>query len=246
MKTQRTRALLFVLFLICLLASCKDIEFLYSATSRQLFSKISQKTSAQIAIRGIKCDQREIQEILSMLPKDLSLDNPTCKGEFVYLTIAASIVSENIPSKPDEHFKLVRVNIPDIEQEKKFFETRGIKLKLSEEFLNLINKKLNLAPRDIKVKISIKNNQDDDLLVTGSDFWIDGDPHEQIRNEKLSPGQEATIEFSELANALVLSKRSPVSFYVTRRKIEESRQERESQSRQNQPSAEQSSEKWKF
>ncbi len=195
-----------------------DQVVINSVAASQLFAKINYSKSAQIIIKVDKCNQREMQEILSILPEGISLGDPKCNNGIIYLAVTAYIFSENTPDSPNAHLKLVRINIPDIEQEKKAFETRGVKLAIDEELLRVMEDKLNLSFRDIKVKILVKNNYEDDLLVTGSDFWIEGGPYEETVNKKISTGSEINLEFSGPANAFILKHRSPASFYVTRRK----------------------------
>jgi len=137
--------------------------------------------------------------------------------------LLVSANAEIVSSSPSADFSLVRVSSPDLKQETKVYETRGMRLVISERFLRKSKEMMKenmqtLSYDKIKIKIFINNDEADDVMVSGNNLWVNGEPFESYSRQKLSRRQKIKIEFSDVTNALILNRKSPVGFYVSKKK----------------------------
>ena len=137
--------------------------------------------------------------------------------------LLVSTNAEIVSNSPTADFSLVRVSPSDLKQESKGYETRGIRLVISERFLRRSKEMMKenmqtLSYDQIKIKGFVNNDEADDVMVSGGNLWVNGEPFENYNRQKLSRRQKIKLEFSDVTNALILNRKSPVGFYVSRKR----------------------------
>lgn len=217
---------LLALVLCGVLCSCKT-DFLFDVYTSDIFLEEKIKTSAQVAFEVSSCNSERLEERKEEVLKLFSLDsNPKvvgCEEHGMNSMLLVSTNAEIVSNSPSADFSLVRVTSPDLKQESKAYETRGIRLVISERFLRKSKEMMKenmqtLSYDKIKIKIFVSNDEADDVIVSGNNLWVNGEPFENYNRQKLSRRQKIKLEFSDVTNALILNRKSPVGFYVGRRK----------------------------
>jgi len=217
---------LLALIFSCILSSCKT-DFLFDAYTSDIFLEEKIKTSAQVAFEISSCKSERLEERKQEVLKLFSVDSDPkvvgCEERGMNSMLLVSTNAEIVSNSPTSDFSLVRVSPSDLRQESKGYETRGIRLVISERFLRRSKEMMKenmqtLSYDQIKIKVFVNNDEADDVMVSGSNLWVNGEPFENYSRQKLSRRQKIKLEFSDVTNALILNRKSPVGFYVSRKK----------------------------
>ncbi len=225
-KIHKLATPLLALILFGVLSSCKT-DFLFDVYTSDIFLEEKIKTSAQVAFEVSSCKSERLEERKEEVLKLFSVDsNPKvvgCEERGMNSMLMVSTNAEIVSSSPSADFSLVRVSSPDVKQESKVYETRGMRLVISERFLRKSKEMMKenmqtLSYDQIKIKIFFSNDEADDVIVSGNNLWVNGEPFENYNRQKLSRRQKIKLEFSDVTNALILNRKSPVGFYVSRKK----------------------------
>lgn len=225
-KIHKLATPLLALIFSCILSSCKT-DFLFDVYTSDIFLEEKIKTSAQVAFEVSSCKSERLEERKEEVLRLFSVDsNPKvvgCEEHGMDSMLLVSTNAEIVSNSSSADFSLVRVSSPDLKQESKVYETRGMRLMISERFLRKSKEMMKenmqtLSYDKIKVKIFVNNDEADDVIVSGNNLWVNGEPFENYNRQKLSRRQKVKLEFSDVTNALILNRKSPVGFYVGRKK----------------------------
>lgn len=217
---------LLALIFSCILSSCKT-DFLFDAYTSDIFLEEKIKTPAQVAFEISSCTSERLEESKAEVLKLFSVDSNSkvvgCEEQGMNSMLLVSITAEIVSNSPTADFSLVRVSPSDLRQENKGYETRGIRLVISERFLRRSKEMMKenmqtLSYEKIKIKVFVNNDEAEDVIVSGNNLWVNGEPFENYNRQKLSRRQKIKLEFSDVTNALILNRKSPIGFYVSRRR----------------------------
>jgi hypothetical protein len=223
-KIQKPVKALLTLIFFGILSSCKT-DFLFDIYASDLFLDEKIKTSAQVEFEVSSCKSERLEEKKEEVLKLFSIgSNPKvvgCEERGMNSMLLVSTTAEIVSNSSSADFSLVRVSSPDLKQESKVYETRGIRLVISERFLRKSKEMMKengqtISHGEIKIKIFINNDEADDIIVSGNNLWVNGEPYESYNRQKISRRQKIKLEFSDVTNALILNRKSPVGFYVGR------------------------------
>lgn len=139
------------------------------------------------------------------------------------ITVSAEITSFN----SDADFVIFRQKFPDISVGDKLYEIYAIKPSLNRQFLErLTNYDFNervFKPADNKftdVSTSVIFHNDDsrDVIITGYNLWINGEPKDVFYRKKIAPLEKLKVELSKAPGEMIAKGLAPIAFFVGREK----------------------------
>jgi hypothetical protein len=214
------------------LSSCKS-DFNFDAYSTDLFIAENVKTPAEMAIEISSCTSDSFEkyktEILSVFSTSSNAKVIDCvkKGHDSMLVISLDslIASDENGSIEFGEFDLVLVRqvVPDGVIDGKNYEVRGVRPMMSDSFIERVKmlmkqKMQSLTFENVTLTITLNNDERDDILVSGTFLWVDGEPFERYSRQKLERRQKLELKFSKVVSDLVLRMKAPTVVFVGRLK----------------------------
>ena len=214
------------------LSSCKS-DFNFDAYSTDLFIAENVKKPAEMEIEISSCTSDSFEkyktEILSVFSTSSNAKVIDCvkKGHDSMLVISldALIASDENGSIEFGEFDLVLVRqvVPDGVIDGKNYEVRGVRPMMSDSFIERVKmlmkqKMQSLTFENVTLTITLNNDERDDILVSGTFLWVDGEPFERYSRQKLERRQKLELKFSKVVSDLVLRMKAPTVVFVGRLK----------------------------
>lgn len=97
---------------------------------------------------------------------------------------------------------------------------RAIKPVFSPDFMQRVNTMLQqnyqkLKYDDLTVSIIINNDLREDVMISASNVWVDGTPHEFYRKEHLKRRERVVITLPNVTSDLIIRNKQPVAAWVS-------------------------------
>tara|TARA_A100001037_G_C14996609_1_gene565035 strand:- start:142 stop:816 length:675 start_codon:yes stop_codon:yes gene_type:complete len=216
-----------VLAVACIgvLCGCKA-DFMVDLYSSDAFVEENVDTPAIMKVEIPTCSDRKEHEskILSLFEKNSKAKITGCEEQGMTSLMVVSVSAEiatNTSSRDLMIFRAVSEN--DIEINNINYEVVGIRPALSPNFLSRVNSLMEenfqtLDYNNIKFEVVLNNDEREDILLSATQLWVDGDPYESYKRKPLSRRQKVTLTFPNITSDLVLKGKMPVVAWIGRKK----------------------------
>ena len=137
--------------------------------------------------------------------------------------LIVSLTAEIASAESDRDVVLFRQQEQDIEHDGRLYELRGVKPVIHQEFLQRVNSLMQenmqtLSYSDISIEFLLNNDERADILVTGHDLWVDGQPYQHYYRQPMARRQRLELLISNVMTDLVMQGKLPVALYIYRQK----------------------------
>ena len=217
----------FQLLMATILLSACNSDFKIDIFSSDFFLSENVKTPAEMAVGIPSCKSERLEkyktQILSMFATNSNAKVVGCERRGMDSMLLVSIDAEIASETSNADVILFRKNFPDLTHEDKNYEVRGVSPMLSANFIQRVKSMMKsnmqrLNYDSVSLAVTLNNDGREDLLVTGYNLWVNGEPKERFRREKLSRRQKLDLRFSNITSDLILRGSAPIIFFVAQQK----------------------------
>ena len=171
------------------------------------------------------CGQRSEYErkVLALFGTQSMAKIVGCEEEGMSSMLIVSLTAEIASAESDRDVVLFRQQEQDIEHDGRLYELRGVKPVIHQEFLQRVNSLMQenmqtLSYSDISIEFLLNNDERADILVTGHDLWVDGQPYQHYYRQPMARRQRLELLISNVMTDLVMQGKLPVALYIYRQK----------------------------
>ena len=215
-----------LLIVLCLLSACNS-DFKIDVFSSDFFLTDNLKTPAEMAVGIPSCTSERLEkyktEIIAMFSSDSNAKVVGCESRDMNPMLIVSLDAEIASETSNADLILFRKSFPDLTHENKNYEVRGVRPMLSANFVQRVKSMMENNMQSLtydKFSLGINLNKDgrEDLLVTGYNLWVNGEPKEQYRRAMLPRRQKLDLRFSNITSDLILRGDAPTIFFIGQQK----------------------------
>lgn len=226
MKNIKLLGLVFISLLS--LSSCK-VNFLVDVYSSDIFLDKNVITPAKVKIEIPSCSVEKVTEygekILALFSQASKAKIVGCEQENMASMLIVSFNAEMISQHSDFDVNIFRAPIIEDIKDGITYEMRSIAVALNPHFLSRIKSLLEqnyqtLSYDDVKIEISLNNDDKDVIIVAGWFVWVDGQAYEKYENQ-LEKREKIHLLFPNVISDLILQQKQPVLLTVIRPKDKE-------------------------
>ena len=227
MVSKNSRNLL-VIAIIIFLSACRT-DFDIDIFSSDIFLDTNVDTPVQMLIEIPSCSKSTEYEaeVLALFSSTSKAKIAGCEEQGMKSMLVISTVAEIATENGDRDILLFREIIVGDQElvvgDGKFYEIRGIKPFLNPAFLERVNtlmkkKFQTLSYKDISIQFAVNNDDRGDILISGTQVWVDGKPYYKYLRKALTRRQKISIKLSDVMSDLIMRGAYPIAFYVFRPK----------------------------
>jgi hypothetical protein len=209
-----------------LLSACNS-DFKVDVFSSDFFLTDNVKTPAEMAVEIPSCTSERLEkyktEIISMFSNDSNAKVVGCERRDMDSMLIVSLDAEIASETSRSDVVLFRESFPDLTHENKNYEVRGVSPMLNANFIQRVKSMMNnnmqsLTYDKVSLAVTLNNDGREDLLVTGYNLWVNGEPKERFRREMLPRRQKLDLRFSNIISDLVIRGNKPTIFFIGKQK----------------------------
>ena len=215
-----------LLLVMILLSGCNS-DFKIDVFSSDIFRSENVTTPAEMAVEISSCNsstlERDKTQILSMFAPTSNAKIIGCERRGMESMLLVSIDAEIASKESNVDLILFRENVSDVTHEGKNYEFRAIRPMLSSQFIqrvrSVVENNLGTLTYDkISFAVTLNNDLQEDMLFSGNNLWVNGEPKEQYRRQPLSRRKKLDLKFADIISDLILKSAAPRIFYVGQQK----------------------------
>lgn len=217
-----------------LLTSCGP-EVSFDISTSKLFANENVKTTASFLEQSKDCKPTKLRgtkEFELSKVKFLKIFDPAsdpivinCMYKDGSIDIASIRVNAEIVSlNSDADFSVQRQQFPEISLDGQTYNVRAVKISFGKAFLGRakqeLSEKNNLnknALGDPIVKVVFVNDDNQDVILTGYNLWLNEQPVDVMYQKKVSHLEKVELKFSQVTGQLVGRGDAPIVFFVGKR-----------------------------
>lgn len=203
---------------------CKS-DFHIDVYSSDLFLNENVDTPAQMMVEIPTCSDRTDYEkkVLALFDSASKAEVVGCEEQGMNSMLVVSIAAEISTEESSRDVILFRQNADDVEQDGQTYEVRGLKPMISPNFLARVNSLMqenmqSLSYEKITVRFSVNNDERENVLITGTNLWVNGNPHQQYYRQELERREKIELTLSNVMSDLMIRGEQPLAVYVYRKK----------------------------
>jgi len=162
-------------------------------------------------------------EILSMFSRTSNAKVVGCETEGMNSMLLVSVDAEIASETSNFDLMIFRNILPDLELDGKTYEVSSVRPMISMDFLKRVetvmeNNMQSLSYDKVSLTMTLNNDEREDIIISGYNLWVNGEPMESFRRQKLARRQKLDFKFSNVFSDLVLNGNGPIAFYVGKQK----------------------------
>ena len=186
------------------------------AYSSDIFIGENINVPVQMEIEILSCYE-DNTEVLTLFKSASNAKIIGCEENIMDSILTVSFHAEMTSGESSRDMVLVRKNISD-----ETYELWEIKLGFGHNFIARAERLMednfeSLTEATVNVEIIVKNDERNQIVVIGSNLWVDGEPH--VSFEKwITKRQELTLEFSDVTSAVMRRGDVITAFIIGRKK----------------------------
>ena len=215
----------FALFVMTItIAGCKS-DFYIDVYSSDLFLNENVDTPAQMMVQIPTCSDRSEYEksVLALFDSASKAKIVGCEEQGMDSMLVVSIAAEISTENSSRDVILFRQDADDVEQDGQTYEVRGLKPLISPNFLARVNSLMqenmqSLSYEKITIRFSLNNDEREEVLITSSNLWVNGDPYQRYYRQELGRREKIELVFSNVISDLVIRGEQPLAVYVYRKR----------------------------
>lgn len=205
------------------LAGCKT-EVNVNTYISDAFSNDNVTTPATMLLEIPSCSSQDEYsgKVLAIFSTSSEAKITGCEQKGMESFLAISLNAE-IASKNSNHDLIIFREIIEttVDVEGGTYEVRGLKAHLNTNFITRVQTLLSenfqtLTYDDIKLEVTINNDERNDTFVTANYVWVDNEPYATFYKQKLPRRGRVNLKFSNLLSDLALRNKQPNVAYVYR------------------------------
>ena len=214
----RTLGCLVLIIFSTLLISCKS-NFVIDVYSSDLFLKDNIDTPAlmEFEIPSCSSDRREKfdRDVLAIFDSTSKAKIVGCEKSNLKVSISSEITS----TVSSRDVILIRNVVDDRKIEGLEYEGIGLSPIISGPFIQRIKSLLDenwqkLSYKQIKIQVSLHNDEKEDVFVSSENLWVDGIPYQRYENQRLKRREKISLFFSDVMRDLVIRGANPIAFHL--------------------------------
>ena len=195
--------------------------------STDFFHAENEKPPAEMAVGIPSCKSERHEKYktqkLSMFAKESNAKIVGCERRGMNSMLLVSIDAEIASETSNAEVILFRKDFGDLTHDDKNYEVRGVIPFLSADFIQRVESMMksnmqSLTYDKVSLAVTLNNDGREDLLVSGNNLWVNGEPREQFRRETLSRRQKLDLKFSDITSDLILRGSAPTIFFIMQQK----------------------------
>ena len=205
-------------------AGCKS-DFHIDVYSSDLFLNENVDTPAQMMVEIPTCSNRSEYEgrVLALFDSGSKAKIVGCEEQGMNSMLVVSIAAEIATENSSRDIILFRENAENVDKEGQTFEVRGLKPLISPNFLARVNSLMqenmqSLSYEKITIRFSLNNDERENVLITSSNLWVNGDPYQRFYRQELQRREKIELTFSNVMSDLVIRGEQPLAVYVYRKR----------------------------
>ena len=215
-----------IVLITFLLSGCNS-DFHFDVFSSDLFLKDNVTTPAEMAVEISSCTSDRLEEqkteILSMFSRTSNAKVVGCETEGMNSMLLVSVDAEIASETSNFDLMLFRNILEDLELDGKTYEVSSVRPMISMDFLKRVetvmkNNMQSLSYDKVSLTMTLNNDEREDVIITGYNLWVNGEPMESFYRQKLARRQKLDFKFSNVLSDLVLLGNGPIAFYVGKQK----------------------------
>ena len=215
-----------IVLITFLLSGCNS-DFHFDVFSSDFFLKDNVTTPAEMAVEISSCTSDSLEEtkteILSMFSRTSNAKVVGCETEGMNSMLLVSVDAEIASETSNFDLMIFRNILPDLELDGKTYEVSSVRPMISMDFLKRVetvmeNNMQSLSYDKVSLTMTLNNDEREDIIISGYNLWVNGEPMESFRRQKLARRQKLDFKFSNVFSDLVLNGNGPIAFYVGKQK----------------------------
>ena len=230
-------AIITITFLVCSLSltSCGP-EVSFDISTSKLFADANVTTTASFLRQSEDCKPTKLsgtKEFESSKIKFLRIFDPAsnpkitnCVNKDGSIDMASIWVNAEIVSfNSDADLSIQRQQFPEISVDEQTYDVRAVKISFGRAFLDRAKRELNEssdlnknALGDPTVKVAFVNDDNQDVILTGYNLWLNEQPIDVLYQKKVVPLEKVELKFSQVTGQLVGRGDAPIVFFVGKQK----------------------------